>query len=67
MPVLSCVVVVVRAGRKRLEVEITAPEGSFGSPIYVPTPEGFSSEPGCRLVRNGHTYGLDVLGVRGCH
>lgn len=24
-----------------------APEGSFGSAIYVPTPEGFSNAPGC--------------------
>lgn len=24
-----------------------APEGSFGSAIYVPTPDGFSNEPGC--------------------
>jgi hypothetical protein len=29
-------------------VEITAPEGSFGSPIYVPTPAGFSCLPGAR-------------------
>lgn len=24
-----------------------APEGSFGSAIYVPTPGGFSNAPGC--------------------
>jgi hypothetical protein len=29
-------------------VEVCAPEGSFGSPIYVPTPTGFSNIPGCR-------------------
>lgn len=26
---------------------VQAPEGSFGSAIYVPTPEGFSNAPGC--------------------
>lgn len=37
-----------RCGRHSLEVEVVAPEGSFGSPIYVPTPAGFSCLPGCR-------------------
>ena len=35
-------------GKHRLEVNVTAPESSFGSPIYVPTPSGFSCLPGCR-------------------
>ena len=35
-------------GRHRLEIKVTAPEGSFGSPIYVPTESGFSCIPGCR-------------------
>lgn len=35
-------------GKHRLEVNVTAPESSFGSPIYVPTPTGFSCLPGCR-------------------
>ena len=39
---------VSRSGTRKLEIEITAPEGSFGSPIYVPTPSGFSCIPGCR-------------------
>ncbi|CBN77444.1 conserved unknown protein [Ectocarpus siliculosus] len=30
-----------------LKADIRAPEGSFGSAIYVPTPEGFSNAPGC--------------------
>ena len=28
-------------------VGMQAPAGSFGSAIYVPTPEGFSNAPGC--------------------
>ncbi|CAM9861093.1 unnamed protein product, partial [Phaeothamnion confervicola] len=36
-----------RRGERHLELEIRAPEGSFGNPIYVPTPLGFSNRPGC--------------------
>ncbi len=28
-------------------IDIFAPPGSFGPPIYVPTPAGFSNCPGC--------------------
>jgi len=39
---------VSRNGNRRLWITMEAPEGSFGSPIYVPTPRGFSCIPGCR-------------------
>lgn len=37
-----------RCGRRRLTVSLCAPVGSFGAPIYVPTAQGFSCQPGCR-------------------
>lgn len=39
---LLCPTVVLLSARA-----MQAPEGSFGSAIYVPTPEGFSNAPGC--------------------
>ncbi|CAM9902697.1 unnamed protein product [Laminaria digitata] len=34
-------------GNRVLKADIHAPAASFGSAIYVPTPEGFSDAPGC--------------------
>lgn len=36
-----------RGGRRRIELLLAAPPGSFGEPIAVPTPQGFSAAPGC--------------------
>lgn len=30
-----------------MQIVLQAPAGSFGSAIYVPTPEGFTDAPGC--------------------
>ena len=35
-------------GRRRLSLSLAAAPSSFGAPIPVPTPQGFSAQPGCR-------------------
>ena len=35
-------------GRPSVELLISAPPGSFGPPVHIPTAGGFSSDPGCR-------------------
>jgi len=35
-------------GRPRVELLISAPPGSFGPPVHIPTAHGFSGDPGCR-------------------
>lgn len=37
-----------RSGTRRLELLLAAPPATFGDPIPVPTPNGFSAVPGCR-------------------
>ena len=38
-----------RDGSRRIELVLSAPPSSFGSPLHVPTSDrGFSDEPGCR-------------------
>lgn len=55
-------------GRRRAALRITAPVGTFGDRLLVPTDGGFSDQPGCResydatvaLVAHGRAPGLDV-------
>jgi len=46
---------------------MVAPAGSFGSPIYVPTPGGFSCLPGCResFTATAHIKAVDGGGEGG--
>jgi hypothetical protein len=36
-----------RCGRRLMTIDIQAPQGSFGEPIYCPTQVGWSNLPGC--------------------
>ncbi len=53
-----------RCGRRRMEVVMVAPPGSFGPPLYVPTPGGFSRLPGCResFTATAHINAVDEGG-----
>lgn len=56
-----------RCGRRRIEVMMVAPPGSFGPPLYVPTRRGFSCLPGCResFTATAHIKAVDEGGRGG--